>query len=198
MGKAVKSVAKVAAVGAAIYFGGSALMSAVGGATATGAATGGGTLLGSILSSKGLAVAGLALQGLSMTQAKQAQDQSQAAEQRRQDLEQKFASAQAQKERIAMIRQQRILAGRAEATAANKGFAPGDLPSSSITGTSSLITQSGVAQADLTGRVAYSGQVAQATTDMYTAANTASGWKDMAGLGESVWKNSQSLKTIFS
>ena len=154
-------------------------------------------------------VGGLAMQGLGLVQGQLAKAEAADVEKEQQRLQGRIAEADAQKARIANIRQQRILQGRTEAAGANAGFSPANAPSSIATGLSALGTQTAVAQADIGGRVEAARSMASNENSMYSAMNSASGWQAFGSLGESIWKNSDTLakattnigstfKTIFS
>lgn len=188
----------------------SAFTAGVGGAStvpsalAAGGSTLGGTLAGAasgLLESKAIQAGGLAMQGLSSVQQSMAMQEAQDAEKKRAEMEAKFAEAEARRNMVQTIREQRIMQGRTESAAANRGFSPGNLPSSVQTGISALGTQTASNISTIAGRGEYAKDLANATTDIFTATNQASGWGNMATLGGTVWKNagdiSTGLKTIF-
>lgn len=181
-----------------------------GASTATAASTAAGSgIAGGITSSLSslkdiVSVGGVATQGLGLVQQQLAKNEAADAEKERQRIEAKAAEAEAQKARIQNIRQQRVLQGRAEASAAGRGFSPQNMPSSVVTGTGALGTQTAVANTETRGRVELARDLANAGTDIFTATNEAAGWGALAGFGESAWKNAStmssaanSFKTIF-
>lgn len=172
---------------------------------AAGGATLGGTLSSAasgLLESKAIQAGGLAMQGLSSVQQSMAMQEAQDAEKKRAEMEAKFAEAEARRNMVQTIREQRIMQGRTESAAANRGFSGGNLPSSVQTGIGALGTQTASNISTIAGRGEYAKDLANATTDIFTATNQASGWGNMATLGGTVWKNagdiSTGLKTIFS
>ena len=207
MSKTVKTIATVAAVAAAAYYGGPYIASTMGassGAAApttaaafessmglTSAYTAGTTAAigtktaaagGSLLSAKAIQGAGAGIQlvsgGMQMLASSKAGDA--AKEQER--IQAKMNEAEAQKARIQTIRQQRILAGRTEASAASRGFSPSGT-SSIVTGLGSLNTQTSTAIADIAGRKEYANAIGSTQTEMYSAMNSAQGWQSFSNLG---------------
>lgn len=206
--KAIKTVAKVAAVAAAVYYGGSALMSAAGASSA-------GTTITSAISaaSKYATVGGLVLQGAGMVQQSRAASAMQDAEERRQAAAEKVQESQerqsaveAQRARMAAVREQRILQGRLVASAGQGGM--GFSGTSSFAGsTSGLNTQLGtaigninVAQGFAAEQSAANVDYGRATSDVFTASNQASAWANLSSLGKEL-RGGQSigdtLGTIF-
>lgn len=184
-------------------------LDAITGAATTGASTAtaaapsiSGGLTSSLASMKDIvSVGGVVTQGLGAGMQQLAKNEAADAERDRQEIEAKAAEAEAQKARIQNIRQQRVLQGRAEASAAGRGFSPQNMPSSVVTGTVALGTQTGVANTETRGRVELARDLANTGTDIFTATNKAAGWGTLAGFGESAWKNASTLssaaKTIF-
>ena len=185
-------------------------MFASGGAASTAASTAAGSgIAGGITPSLSslkdiVSVGGVATQGLGLVQQQLAKNEAADAEKERQRIEGRVAEAEAQKARIQNIRQQRVLQGRAEASAAGRGFSPQNMPSSVQTGIGALGTQTAVANTETRGRVESARDLADAGTDIFTATNEAAGWGALAGFGESAWKNAStmssaanSFKTIF-
>lgn len=207
--KAIKKIAKAAAVAAAVYYGGSMLLSAGGAAAGTGAASSIGATIKAIASSPYLTAGSLAMQGAGMIQQSKAADRMQSAEQDRQAAaEQAQASQERQSQveatraRMAAIREQRIIQGRLTAASGQGGMAiPG---TSAIAGsTSSLATQVGTAIGNINvaqGFAAEQGQAniayGRATSDIYQAANEASGWQQIAALGKEL-RGGETLSTSF-
>ena len=218
--KAVKTVAKIAVAAAAVYYGGSALVSAV-------KATSGASTLGSIVSTvaKGysaaspyLTGASLAMQGIGMVKQygesqrmAEAQNDANEAAKRLQDSQQRQSTVEAQRQRMAQIREQRIIQGRLTASAGQAGIGLGGSTSAFAGSTASLGTQlgtnigninvaEGFAREQGAANIAYG----NAISDVYTASNRASGWQQIASLGkefrggESLAQSFEKVGTIFS
>lgn len=169
-------------------------------ALAAGGSTLGGTLASAasgLLESKAIQAGGMAMQGLSSVQQSMAMQEAQAAEKKRQENEARFAEADARRNMIQSIREQRILAGRTEATAAGRGFSPQNMPSSVVTGLGALGTQTATNVSNIAGRAEFAKDQARAGTEVFTATNEATGWSNMATLGGTVWKNANDLSTGF-
>lgn len=224
MSKAVKTIAAVAAVAAAAYYGGPFIAASgaapAGTTTATTAATTASTTAATastsaavgakaaaasegLLSAKAISTVGMASQAVSGAMQLQANAEARDAEKRQAEITAKMNEAEAQKARIQMIRQQRVLAGRTEATAASRGFSPSGT-SSIVTGLGSLNTQTAVATADIAGRSEAARDVGQAQSDLYSAMNSAQGWQSFGTMGASLARSdvagsvSTGLKNIFA
>lgn len=222
MSKAVKTIAKVAATAAAVYYGGSFIAGAanLGGAAgagsimsqgaynaglnvglASGTASIGGSGIGEaiqasskILDSKVIQAGGLAMQGLSAAQQYVAAGAAQDANKKAEQDQAKIQEAEAQKARIQTVRESRILAGRQEATAASRGFSPTGT-SSVVTGLGSLNTQTNVAMADIQGKAEAANRMGSTISEQYSAMNSAQGWQSFGNLGANIMKNSGSISS---
>lgn len=219
MSKTVKTIAKVAAVAAAAYYGGGYIANALGENAALATAEAGITTAQTgiaatptfaqtlsagakgLLESKAVSIGGMAMQGMSTAQQMVA-----AGEER--DLEKKAAEDEAamrdhlaQQERIKTIRENNILAGRMEARAANTGTSQSGT-SSIVTGLGSLNTQTNVALADIQGKTEAANTLGATRSAQYTAMNSAQGWQSFGALGSNIFTKSDSLsnslKNIFA
>lgn len=210
--KAIKKVVKVAAVAAAVYYGGVALKAA---ATAASAAGSGTTIAGAIsAASKYASVGGLVLQGAGMVQQARAADRMQSAEEDRQaaaervqESQERQSAVEAQRARMAAVREQRILQGRLVASAGQGGMAFGG--TSAIAGsTAGLNTQLGTAIGNINVAQGFAGEQSaanvdygRATSNIFTAGNQASAWSSLSSLGKELRSGEtvgQTLGTIFS
>lgn len=215
--KAVKAIAKVAVTAAAVYYGGSALLSAAGAGTAAGAASSIGTTIKAIASSPYLTAGSLVMQGMGMVQQTRAAGEMQKAEDKRQAAAEQAAASQerqsqveATRARMAALREQRIIQGRLTAASGQGGMAFGG--TSAVAGsTSSLNTQVGTAIGNINVAQGFAQEQGQAniaygraTSDIYQAANEASGWQQITALGkelrggESLGASFEKVGTIFS
>jgi hypothetical protein len=228
MGKTVKKVATVAAIGAAAFYGGQALaaqfaggaVGAGGGITHLGAAglasgmhgTGvaaagvGGGLFGSGLVSK----VGLGLQGVSYMQqrkslkAQQSATKQAAEEQRRINLmQERVRLVQERRQRLDILRQQRIQQGRMETEMGGSGL--GLAGTSGFTGaTSSIQTQAtaNLGAIDMaSGASTAISRASQTAADYQTQASLAQGrqsmYKSMGGFGDFLSSNAGEIGNIF-
>lgn len=208
--KAIKKIVKVAAVAAAVYYGGSALLSAAGASAGTGA-----TISSAIsAASKYATVGGLVLQGAGMVQQSRAasamqdaEDRRQAAAEKVQESQERQSAVEAQRARMAAVREQRILQGRLVASAGQGGM--GLTGTSAFAGsTAGLNTQLGtaigninVAQGFAAEQSAGNVDYGRATSDVFTASNQASAWSNLTTLGKELRGGQsvkQTLETIFS
>lgn len=214
--KAVKTVAKVAAVAAAVYYGGAALKAIAG---ATGASSTAGAVVSAAKAASSIitpvaAVGGLALQAKGMYEQKQAAEKMQAYEEDRQVAAEKMQESQerqsdveAQRARMAAVREQRIIQGRILASSGKGGFAFGG--TSSFAGsTAALQTQLGTAIGNINVAQGFAGEQSaanleygRASSGVYSAANEASGWQQVSALGKELRGGQsigQTVGTIFS
>ena len=198
---ASKAPAAAAQSGVGAFTGGAGGASTVGASAFTGESAGIGAALKAagkgLLESKAISAGSLGMQGLGQMQQQAAMDEAKDAEKRQAEIQSRINEAEAQKARIQMIRQQRVLAGRTEASAAGRGFSPSGT-SSIVTGLGSLNTQTAVASADITGRAETARNQGEAQSAMYSAVNEAQGWKAFSDLGSDVFKNSGAIKNLFA
>lgn len=218
MSKVVKTVAKVAAVAAAVYYGGSFLAGAAGTGGASGAAgfmsqgaynAGLATTGGAISGSTALSAGGLALQGVGMVKQQGAAEDLQSAEQARVAAAEKVAASEqrqsdvaAQRARVAQIRESRI---REAQVTASIGKAGGMGTSSIATGAGAVGTQMGANIGFINTQQSFAGEQSagnveygRAASDVYTAQNEMQGWSSVSALGKQVSAEGGGLKTIFS
>ena len=216
MSKGIKKIAKVAAIGAAIYFGGGALANAFGGATLGGAYTTSlGTVGGAIHTGAGMSAGvgaglfsagaiqkvGTALQTVSYLQqrkyaAVQAKAYKKQAEQQRlaQEAQERFRFAQERRQRFDVMRQQRYAQGQIEASAGSEGLG--------FQGTSAYLGSTGSIQTQATANLQAINEASGASTSIsrinqkaadyqskaYQASGMAEGWKMIGGLGDTMYK----------
>jgi hypothetical protein len=169
------------------------------GAAATASDSVGATLLSSakgLISSKAMQIGGLAMQGLGQMQAKVAGQEAADAEKEAARKQARIQEAQAQRERIAQLRENYRTQGSMEARAANVGIQQSGT-SSVVTGQSSLSTQLGTNLADITGRLEAARSVGRSQTKVFTATNEQSGWKSFADLGTNLFSNADRYSSIF-
>ena len=226
MGKAVKKIATVAAIGAAAFYGGGALASAYGGGVV--GAGGGITHLGtagltgvygigssagvgaSIFGSGLISKVGLGLQGVSYLQQRkyasaQARATKQAAEEQKRinQMNERVRLVQERRQRLDIARQQRIQQGTMEAGTAAAGL--GMQGTSGYLGaTSAIQTQ---ATANISENLMASGastaisqasqRAADYTTDAYTAKGMATQWSSMGDLGALASNKAPEIFSIF-
>ena len=223
MGKAVKSIAKIAAIGAVAYFGGGALAGSLAGGTVGagvshlgaagmasfygGSAAGvGSSIFGASLISK----VGMGLQVTSYLQQRkfasaQARATKQAAEEqmRINQMQERVRLVQERRQRLDIVRQQRLQQGTMEAGTAAAGLG--------MQGTSGFIGATGSIQTQATanleainmasgGSTAIS-QASQRAADYTTAANLASGkqtmYSNLGTLGQNIFTQSDKISNIF-
>lgn len=227
MGKAVKKIATVAAVAAAAYYGGGALAASLGGGTAAstaaagvghlgtagmasfygaGAATTGAGIFGSSLISK----VGLGLQTTSYLQQRkyasaQARATKQAAEEqmRINRMQERVRLVQERRQRLDIVRQQRIQQGTMEAGTAAAGLG--------MQGTSGFLGATGAIQTQATANISENlmasgastaiSQASQRAADYSTAANLASGkqtmYANLGTLGQNIFTQRSEIANIF-
>ena len=220
--KTIVKVAKVAAVAAAVYYGGPFLAGATGVGTTTAAAYGslGALEAGSAFAAAGgsiLSAGALAMQGVGMIQQRAAANDMQAAEEKRvaaevasQEIMQKESAVAAQRQRIATTRERNIRAAYAlsDASRGTTGLSGSSIASGAISGTSTqmganigFINQAEGFAAERSSQNIASGR---ASSDIYTANASAEGWKSFSALGQDLggadaFKNTAgALTTIFS
>ena len=227
MGKAVKKIASVAAFAAAAYYGGGALAASLGGGAAAGtaaagvghlgaagaatfygagAATTGASIFGASLVSK----VGLGLQTVGYLQQRkfasaQARATKQAAEEqmRINQMQERVRLVQERRQRLDIVRQQRIQQGTMEAGTAAVGLG--------MQGTSGFVGATGAIQTQATanleainmasgGSTAIS-QASQRAADYTTAANLASGkqtmYSNLGTLGQNIFTQRNEIANIF-
>jgi hypothetical protein len=223
MGKAVKKVATIAATAAAVYYGGKALMASnIFGPQSVGPVSkfvGGihkgiaGVKAGigaSLFGASTLQKVGLGLQGISYMQQRkfasaQASATKQAAEEQRRinEMQERVRLVQERRQRLDIVRQQRIQQGTIEAGTAAAGLG--------MQGTSGFIGATGAIQTQATanleainmasGASTAIGQASQRAADYTTAANLASGkqtmYSNLGTLGQNIFKQSDEIANIF-
>ena len=224
MGKAVKSIAKVAALGAVAYFGGGALAGSLAGGTvgagvshlgAAGmasfyggtAAGGGSSIFGAGLISK----VGMGLQVTSyLQQRKFASAQARATKQAAQEqmrinqMQERVRLVQERRQRLDIVRQQRIQQGTMVAGTAAAGLG--------MQGTSGFVGATGAIQTQATANLeainmasGASTAISQAsqrqadyTTDAYTAKGMATQWSAMGDFGAFANQTAPEIFSIFT
>ena len=224
MGKAVKSIAKIAAIGAVAYFGGGALASSLSGGTAFGAGVShlgaagmasfyGGTAAGvgsSIFGAGLISKVGMGLQVTSyLQQRKFASAQARATKQAAQEqmrinqMQERVRLVQERRQRLDIVRQQRIQQGTMEAGTAAAGLG--------MQGTSGFIGATGAIQTQATanleainmasGASTAISQASQKAADYTTAANLASGkqtmYSNLGTLGQNIFTQRNEISNIF-
>jgi hypothetical protein len=190
MGKAVKKVAKVAAVAAAVYFGGKALM----GTKAFGSTSfwkGSQTLgmklssaaskLGSLYSSSAIQVAGLGLQTTSYLQQRkfagsQAKATKQAADEQRRinEMQERIRLVQERRQRLDLARQSRIQREQMTAQTASSGLG--------LSGTSGYLGATGAIQTQATANLTALNQASGASTAISQASQRAADYQSRANM----------------
>ena len=222
MGKAVKKIATVAAFATAAYFGGKALMASkafasagpvskyvaavnVGKAGITAAGVGAGLFGASTISKVGLALQGVSYMQQRKFASAQASATKQAAEEQRRinEMQERVRLVQERRQRLDIVRQQRIQQGTMEAGTAAAGLG--------MQGTSGFIGATGAIQTQATanleainmasGASTAIGQASQRAADYTTAANLASGkqtmYSNLGTLGQNIFKQSDEIANIF-
>jgi hypothetical protein len=226
MGKTVKKIATVAAIGAAAFYGGGAIAASLKGGTI--AAGGGITHLGTagltgvygIGSSAGVGAGlfgssliskvGLGLQATSYLQQRkyasaQARATKQAAEEqmRINQMQERVRLVQERRQRLDIARQQRIQQGTMEAGTAAAGLG--------MSGTSGYLGATGAIQTQATANISENlmasgastaiGQASQRAADYSTAANLASGkqtmYANLGTLGQNIFTQRSEIANIF-
>lgn len=223
MGKAVKKVATVAAVGAAAFYGGQALAAKFAGGSALGPISGavgpihtgiagvaapgvGAGLFGTGLVSK----VGLGLQGVSYLQqrkslkAQQSATKQAAEEQRRINMmQERVRLVQERRQRLDILRQQRIQQGSMEASIGSSGL--GLSGTSGFTGATSAIQTQATANLGAidmaSGASTAISRASQTAADYQTQASLAQGrqsmYKSMGGFGDFLSSNAGEIGNIF-
>lgn len=210
MGKAVKKIATVAAFAAGAYFGGKALLATKSfgfmGSKVAVDATGAAGLFGKGLISK----VGLGLQATSYLQQRkyasaQAKATKQAAEEQKRinQMQERVRLVQERRQRLDIVRQQRIQQGTMEAGTAAAGLG--------MQGTSGFLGATGAIQTQATANISENlmasgastaiGQASQRAADYSTAANLASGkqtmYTNLGTLGQNIFKQAPEISNIF-
>ena len=227
MGKAVKKIATVAAIGAAAFYGGGALAGQLAGGTSLGAAgvghlgtagaaafyggatTAAGTGAG-IFGSSLISKVGLGLQATSYLQQRkyasaQARATKQAAEEQKRinQMQERVRLVQERRQRLDIARQARIQQGQIEAGTAEAGLG--------MQGTSSFIGSTGAIQTQATANISEINMASGASTaisrasqraaDFTTAANMASGkqtmYANIGTLGQNIISQKDEIGNIF-
>jgi hypothetical protein len=218
-GKVIKTVAKVAAVAAAVYYGGSFLAGAAGSGGATGAAgfmsqgaynAGLAATGGTISAGTALSAGGLALQAVGTMQQQGAMGDMQDAENNRiaaankvAESEQRQSDVAAQRARVAQVREARIRAAQVTASLSQAGGAG---TSSLATGAGTIGTQMGANIGFINTQQSFAGEQSaankeygKAASDVYTAQNEMQGWSSVSALGKEISGGAgTAIKTIFS
>jgi hypothetical protein len=226
MGKAVKKIATVAAIGAAAFYGGGALATQLsggaalgGGAITTSLGTVGGAIHGlgttagvgaGIFGAGLVSKVGLGLQGVSYLQQRkyasaQARATKQAAEEqmRINRMQERVRLVQERRQRLDIVRQQRIQQGTMEAGTAASGL--------SLSGTSGFLGATGSIQTQATANLEAinmasgastaisqaSQRAADYTTDAYTAKGMATQWSAMGDFGAFANQKAPEIFSIF-
>lgn len=225
MGKAVKKIASVAAIGAAAFFGGQALAAKFAGGAIAGGGIGhlgtagltgvyglgssagvGAGIFGKALVSK----VGLGLQGVSYMQQRkyasaQARSTKKAAEEqmRINQMQERVRLVQERRNRLDLARQQRIQQGTMEAGTAQAGLG--------MQGTSAFLGATGSIQTQTTANISENlmasgastaiSQASQRAADYTTAANVATGqqtqWTNLGTLGQNIFTQRNEIANIF-
>ena len=227
MGKAVKKIATVAAIGAAAFYGGGALAQSLAGGGLAGVSYAGATHLGAagltgvygmgaattgagIFGSGLISKVGLGLQATSYLQQRkyasaQARATKQAAEEqmRINQMNERVRLVQERRQRLDIARQQRIQQGTMEAGTAASGLSMSGT-SGFLGATSSIQTQ---ATANISENLMASGastaisqasqRAADYTTDAYTAKGMATQWSSMGDLGALASNKAPEIFSIF-
>ena len=217
--KVVKTIAKVAVVAAAVYYGGPFLAGATGVGTTTAAAYGSlgaleaGSAFGAMVGgASGLAsAAGLGIQGIGMVKANAAAKQMEESERARvaaanevQASQERQSNLNAQRARIAQVREMNIRKGNILASSVRSG--------TGASGTSATIGSGGALSSQLGANIGFINQTqsfaseqsagnvtaSNAASATYQASNEAAGWTSLATLGKDVSTQFGGIKTIFS
>jgi hypothetical protein len=191
MGKAVKKVAKIAAVAAAVYFGGKALMASkafasagpiskyvsavnIGKAGITSAGIG-----ASLFGASAIQKVGLALQGVSYMQQRkfasaQASATKQAAEEQRRinEMQERVRLVQERRQRLDLVRQSRLQREQMTADVAGSGLG--------MAGTSGYLGATGAIQTQATANLASLNMASGASTAISRASQTAADYQSRA------------------
>jgi len=205
--KAVKTIAKVAAVAAAVYFGGKALMASkafasagpvskyvsainIGKAGITSAGIG-----ASLFGASTIQKIGLGLQGVSYLQQRkfasaQASATKQAAEEQRRinEMQERVRLVQERRQRLDIVRQQRIQRGTMEAGTAAAGLG--------MQGTSGFVGATGAIQTQATANLESLNMASGASTAISRASQTAADYQSRANLAsakQTQWEQVGSL-----
>ena len=208
MGKAVKKIATVAAIGAAAFYGGGALATALKGGAAFGPVSGavgaihtgiggiaapglGASIFGASLVSK----VGLGLQGISYMQQRkfasaQASATKQAAEEQRRinEMQERVRLVQERRQRLDIVRQQRIQQGTMVAGTAASGLG--------MQGTSGFLGATGAIQTQATANLEALNMASGASTAISRASQTAADYQSKANLAsarQTQWEQVGSL-----
>lgn len=157
-----------------------------------------------------IAVAGLAMSGVSMMQQMGAADDMREAESRRMaaqtkmnESQQRQSDVEAQRQRVAQVREERIK--RAQVLASTGNTSMGISGTSSLQGsTGSLGTQMGAnigyinqQQGFATEQSGYNQEMGAASSSIFTAQNSAAGWQQIGSLGGSLFSAGGGFSTIF-
>ena len=217
--KAIKTIATVAVVAAAVYYGGPFLAGATGVGTTTAATYGSlgaleaGSAFGAAIggASTLMSAGGLALQGVGLVKSNAAAQQMQESEQARvvaatqvQASQDRQSNLNAQRVRISQIREMNIRRGNLLASAVRSG--------TGTTGTSATIGSGGSLTSQLGANIGFINQAqsfaseqsagnitaANAASSTYQSSNDAAGWTSLAALGKDVSSQFGGIKTIFS
>ena len=196
MGKAVKKIATVAAFATAAYFGGKALMASkafasagpvskyvaavnVGKAGITAAGVGAGLFGASTISKVGLALQGVSYMQQRKFASAQASATKQAAEEQRRinEMQERVRLVQERRQRLDIVRQQRIQQGTMEAGTAASGLG--------MQGTSGFIGATGAIQTQATANLEALNMASGASTAISRASQRAADYESRANLAES-------------
>lgn len=211
MGKAVKKIATIAAIGAAAFYGGQALAGYLAGGTAGVSYTGAGHLgamskfaagktagVGAgIFGSGAIQKAGLGLQTVSyMQQRKYASAQARASKRaveeqmRINQAQERFRLVQEKRQRLDLLRQQRIQTAQIETEAGSGGMG--------LQGTSGVVGSTGAIQTQATANLTALNQASGASTAISRMSQTAADYQSRANLASATGQQYQQLSALGS
>jgi len=211
MGKAVKKIATVAAIGAAAFYGGQALAGYLAGGTA-GVSYAGATHLGAmskfaagkvagvgagIFGAGAIQKAGLGLQAVSyMQQRKYASAQARASKQAAEEqmrinqAQERFRLVQEKRQRLDLLRQQRIQTAQIETEAGSGGMG--------LQGTSGVLGSTSAIQTQTTANIAALDQSSGASTALSRMSQNVADYQSRANLASARGQQYQQVSTLGS
>jgi hypothetical protein len=156
-----------------------------------------GTALGGFTANAAMTGLGLAASGITGFKQNQAQQEAADAERRRTELQARIRENEAQKARIAQLRENRVRTGAIVSSASNAGVvASGTSPV--VTGQTAVASQFGSNIGNINTQLTGANAVGQATSDIYSAQGDAQQWKDLGGFAGKIFDNRKFLGSIFA
>lgn len=142
-----------------------------------------------------MAIASGVMQGVSFFQQKKATSQAAAATSRQADLQNRLNDVNAQRQRVAQLREGRIRRSQIITDTAGAGLGPTGT-SSSVGAIGAVTTEQASNVNAIDTQVGFGRAIGQAGTDAYTAMGEAKGWSDIGKVSGSIFDYAGGFKAI--